>query len=961
MPAVLAPHPSLSPPVVLGSYAPSAGKAGKTVFQATAASSSRLSHAAVGEVVKLGSGSVRRARGLIVTVAAGASVTLIDAATHTAVQSFVLSNAVQPCTPPLVTLQSAGKGNTLRRTYLGLVAQDGSGSEVWAWNEVVKESSRSAANDANPERTTVRSKDVISSLHPLSSGEVLLRHGSGSYSVLSSSAAEVQPPILQISEISPQTNDNSASPHPRTVTHSVTVLDLVASAQIFGGGVRQEDSLGSLITFTSAGRSSGPSIPSGGAAGDSKDKKGRRRKTAIEVIDDAEGSTNRDGLTASGPLKVQVQRIGVASGPERLTSLGETAVSTIPDAASLLDVNLFHDGQVSMLTRSGDILFSRLSISASEGPQVSQSRTLSIAHISQEPSSSRPAALLRLSASHLLVVLRAAGGPSSGRLAALIWDTDLDALIVTSDWSAPVVPGLEEAERNASVSLTRVGGSQAIVEGCSWGGAQTGGTALATLWALPFTIPSSSVLRHAVGKAALTTAWSKQVQAKAASSSRAGADIEGQHQALLQRLQSIYSSSTADTVEKKSAEMEIAFASWLSEEGARVKAAWEKERLESQAAAAELAADDQSGSDDSDREPANLGGGEEKKLVRQRKNHRDERAPKVKLSYSFVATLLDLALPAAPSTARSAPYAKKILTYLMSRKSVSCGMLAGSGQSLIARLRARNDWGQIMDTIRNVSDVGERELVDLLVELLRNERSKEGESAVKTPLDVYLSQFVTMAVSRPLLRSTLHGHVTESSDVVVLLQVITRWLKDRAAEPLDLVSLAGADDELTGTMKKSTAGSRRRRLGDKSSQAKAPPTTDLLQFAMDLIDVYFPLLLNTPSMHGSLHSLSKALSAHLALCTSLSTLRGPLDAFTRLDTDRKRLQEESARRIAVQRARDPRAAKSLKASAGQAGAVQARSETGGGLGMEGLGKTVRLHALESSALVGPYTLESLDV
>lgn len=607
------------------------------------------------------------------------------------------------------------------------------------------------------------------------------------------------------------------------------------------------------------------------------------------------------------------------------------------------------------------MFFSNLSISASEGPQISQPRALSVKHISQEASPSRPAALLRLSASHLLIVLRAAGGPSSGRFAALIWDTDLDALVVTSDWSAPVLPGLDEAERHISISLTRVGGSQAIVEGCSWGGPQTGGTALATLWALPFTIPSSSVLRHAVGKAALTTAWSKQTQAKTASSSRAAADVEVQHEALLQRLQSIHSSSTADTAEKKSVEMETAFASWLSEEGARVKAAWEKERLESQAAAAELAADDESGSDDSDREPTNLGGGEEKKIHKQRKNQREDRAPKVKLSYSFVAALLDLALPASSSTARSATYAKKIFTYLMSRKSISCGMLAGSGQSLIARLKARNDWGQIMETIRNVSDVGERELVDLLVELLRNEGSNERRSAEKTPLDVYLSQFVTMAVSRPLLRSTLHGHVTEANDVVLLLQVVTRWLQDRAAEPLDLVSLAGADDELSGPMKRSTPGSRRKRLGDKGSQAKAPPTTDLLQFAMDLIDVYFPLLLNTPSMHRSLHSLSKALSAHLTLCTSLNTLRGPLDAFTRLDTDRRRLQEESARRIAVQRARDPRAAKLMKASAGQAGAVQARSETGGGLGMEGLGKTVRLHALESSALVGPYTLESLEI
>lgn len=257
---------------------------------------------------------------------------------------------MQPCTPPLVTLQSAGKGNTLRRTYLGVSAPDGTGSEVWAWSEIVKESSRSAAIDARPERVTVGSTEAISSLHPLSSGEILLRLGSGSYSILSSSTADTQPPVLQISGLSPQTNGTSSSPHPRFVTHSITVLDPLASAQILGNEMRQEDALGLVITFTSTGRSSGPSISSAGTSGDSRDKKGRRRKTAMEVIDDAEGSSNRDALAASGPLKVQVQRIGSSGEPERLTNIGESACSTIPDAASLLDVNLFHDGRLALLS-----------------------------------------------------------------------------------------------------------------------------------------------------------------------------------------------------------------------------------------------------------------------------------------------------------------------------------------------------------------------------------------------------------------------------------------------------------------------------------------------------------------------------------------------------------------------------------------------------------------------------------
>lgn len=78
MPAILSAQPTLSAATVLGSYALPSGKAGETLLQTQAASSSRLSYAAVGEVVRISSGTIRRAKGTIAKVAAGHAVVLYE-------------------------------------------------------------------------------------------------------------------------------------------------------------------------------------------------------------------------------------------------------------------------------------------------------------------------------------------------------------------------------------------------------------------------------------------------------------------------------------------------------------------------------------------------------------------------------------------------------------------------------------------------------------------------------------------------------------------------------------------------------------------------------------------------------------------------------------------------------------------------------------------------------------------
>lgn len=201
-----------------------------------------------------------------------------------------------------------------------------------------------------------------------------------------------------------------------------------------------------------------------------------------------------------------------------------------------------------------------------------------------------------------------------------------------------------------------------------------------------------------------------------------------------------------------------------------------------------------------------------------------------------------------------------------------------------------------------------------------------------------------------------------------MLDTTTQWLKARYYEPLDIDRFVSGGDSGSSTNNAASRSSRRKRLATERQQqgisiagvasAKAPSTKDLLQFATDLIDIYFPLLLNTSSTHRSLRALSQAIEAHLTVCEDLSNLRGPLDAYAKLESDRQQLAEEITRRAAMERYRDPRKARPASAAAQQ---TTGRAEIGGGMQLPDVNKSARLQAFEASALVGPHTVETLEI
>lgn len=253
---------------------------------------------------------------------------------------------MQPCTPPLVVIQSAGRDITLRTTYLGVAAQSGAGSEIWAWREVVTSKSTSAS-DANLERSVFSLSNTAASLHALASGEVLVKAEDASYAIIAASSKPGNDRQIELSLVAEKPKPDAVAT--RTVVHSMSVLDATASLQLFGGHLPQESLLATIVTVASVDRKLGQQA--GGDAASTKDKLRRRRKTAIEVIDDAEKVAGREGVKPSGDVSLEVEVV-LASGENRFQQGGKEKLDCVKNAGDLLDANFYHDGSLSLLSES---------------------------------------------------------------------------------------------------------------------------------------------------------------------------------------------------------------------------------------------------------------------------------------------------------------------------------------------------------------------------------------------------------------------------------------------------------------------------------------------------------------------------------------------------------------------------------------------------------------------------------
>ncbi|EPQ30118.1 uncharacterized protein PFL1_02235 [Pseudozyma flocculosa PF-1] len=990
MPAPTQPTPGLQLPTNLVSHPLAASSAHHVGPLPTLASSSaRRSQAAIGASYKLSSDgrSVRRLKGILPVAIAGQSVSLINPLTQTPVQSFTLSPSDQICTAPLVVLRPRSGNRSLRTTYFGVRTKASSAAstvspsdepvkaEVWAFTEELSTKGKGTADGAVRKEVALV-EGSVSLLHVLCSGHLVATLSDGSLAVLSH-ALGLQDETSQASSAASsafrvmQTVPSAAS---ESLAHlHVSLLDPTAAQPLVAGTSRIEE--GTLQGLRIAISSAVAAPSSGASAASGKKNKKKGRKSAIEVIDEAEGRQDAAGPSPTGVATVSISALlrpvdEAADARLRTIALGTLALTEVGDASKLLDLQVYGDGRLVALTRAGELVSARLSLAAGQ-PTLSQWKRVKLANFAHASSGALPAAVLPLSKDHVLLVAApqsrnatADGGRGQKeRVVALLFDLEVEAVLTQIDWA--MSPGSQSRLGvPPSISASRVAGSMAIIQldpprgsGALSAAADETPSSRVNLLALPFVVPDYSVLRHAMGKGELTRIWTADApdsaaDAVAASQSKDGAHSKhgslSQHQRqLVETLEGI---STSNGGKARAGQMDAAFEAWKNEEKARlgstidtsgdgqVRGAQDEDDIESILATVEVFA---------------------AKAGRSGKGARSRNAPEVDLPYNFVSALLPIVLPDASKPAM--PYAKGVVHYLLTRRAVSSLMLSGSsaatGGSLLARLRARSDWFSIMLAIRHVPDVSELDLVLLLIEVLRADKKRlqsadgngvSGDNAVKgkPPSTVeFLASFVAIAVSRPLLRGTLKARVNDVDDVAVLLRILKGWLDVAVRVPLE----AGA------------------KLPD-----NVPAVDLVLPFATDLLDTYFPLLISTPLTHELLRSLSKTIQLHLSGLNSLITLGAPLSAFAKLEEEKR---VESLRAAAASAARGGAAhvgpggaamsAGNMKVAAGGKGAAAARAETGGGLGIglgtEGVQKTRRAEAREESMLVGAYALERLEI
>lgn len=733
-------------------------------------------------------------------------------------------------------------------------------------------------------------------LHPLASGEVLIDRCDGSYSILSS---------LESGPLQVQSHAVAGSRKGTRWTHHVSVLDRFASATIMRS-TSQSVGLALVVRASSL------------IAQDSPAKRTRSRKSAIDVIDEVEGiaSSTTTQTSGSGEVTLDLFTIAEGRGEDRvkaLSSMHLLGLLHLSDAREVKDVTMYHSGRLAFLTTKGNLLTMTLKVESDLTLDLCAIASMSLP-LTALPGQTlmRTSSLQLISPSTALLIL---GQPLGGTISALLVDLDLSCILAESTWAAKGV---------ATTYTQRVAGSTVLILASRESDTSKVG---ATLWALPYGISEEGHLRWALANSALSKKW-----IEAETNSEVADEAEIDRKQLVKELERIAINKKDD---EAGAAMDTAFEKWYKKESARLEEQWLV------GAGKEAAMDEEISSDsDTGKAPTTTSKGTGH---RKRKGLGGGKALSPAFPQLFVTQLINFALPGiSPSEASvSKGYARRIVHHLLEARVVS----RSTRLDLMPSLVAVHDWDAIIKTLRNVNDLAEQDIVDVLLRVIRE---RHGESLDAKKINTFLAVFASISLNRSQLRIALKNTVQEVDDIVAIFDVLCAWLDQTQDTVLQEVNLPDAN----GAKRKAPQG----------KKSKLPNVDHILTLLCDLMDTYFPLLLSTSSTHEHLQRLSRQIHAHLAVYNQLLILRGPLAAFSRLEADRKK--DAAAAAIKLQARDAEEKLTSLRKADRKAvkGKSNVIGEVGGGLGKGVLGeKSRRRQMYEENVAVGLYSLERLEL
>ncbi|GAC73134.1 hypothetical protein PANT_8d00082 [Moesziomyces antarcticus T-34] len=969
-------HPELSQPVSLLAH-PSAAPAElarHAALPATGFSSMKCSTVSTGAAYKLSSDArtLRRLKGTLPILVAANALNLVNPQTQTPIQSFTLSSADTASSAPLTLLSSLGAGRSLRTTYIGIESHKRSKSgratvaashELWAFVEELSAKGKENAEVQFKKQVLLLDKP-IRLIHPLSDGRLVLTHPDDSLTLVSSSpitfddeaSAEIASTSMQVVQTIDATN---GAGHQRSHFY-VNILDAPSAKALVSHSSQIEEAalLGLRIAITSEYALANTSTK----AGDDSKKKKRSKRSKKDASskpsakdaqdDDDDVATSSGHLPAkgapSGALTLELTAFvksfdGASDATAALVKLGRIEVPGISSARHVQDVHFHSAGRLALLGIDGQLTSFMLSTSSSAQPVLVRSGASVLPALAPasnaRPSSSStasPTCCLLLSRDHALVVGVTRATPATQdkeRIAALIVDVELGAVLREIDWAVPfVAPSSAAASslgllpRMTTISATRIAGSTSVITigaptvAARISDSSANAEALTQLQqrrlcvlSMPFVVPEASVLRDALGKGDLTARWIQTAATDAAGVSASDASRAD----VLEQVKRI--SQATGSAKAKGAEINTVISQWIEASTA------DGRMLETMS------------------------------------------APEA--DTAFFGELLDVLLPAQSSRkgSASALTASAALLTMLKHARVhpsvfaslqpTAGSTAANGAAASpsnaarlsefwSRIGSSNEPKLVRAAIERLPEVSEETLVSLLMTAVRGFTAASASKAAAGFMAL-LVELVEVPVSRAALRSALKTQLRDDVEsVVALLQMCNAWISQTIQVPLQ------ADER-----------------GDDGKMPKAEATMAL---ATDVLDTFFPLLLTTPRTHATVEALSATIGRYVQLMSTLRLVNAPLSAFAKLQQENALLSEAASGDKKSSKRGTSLAASGAMASAGNAkvhtsskAEATARAEMGGGLGLKlgtmGEAKTRRLQLLEQSMLVGAYSFERLEI
>ncbi|KAJ3936063.1 MAG: hypothetical protein NXY57DRAFT_306926 [Lentinula lateritia] len=436
------------------------------------------------------------------------------------------------------------------------------------------------------------------------------------------------------------------------------------------------------------------------------------------------------------------------------------------------------------------------------------------------------ASILALGSSYVLLA-GSTGSSSNREVVLLFWDLSFSVLLASH--TLPLPPYLT----NEKVSITLVGALSSsnvlllispisIIPGRRQSQGQSSSSS--SVWVVPVTVPPSSSIANAIGRAAAATPW-------LAVSDAQGDSHDAGRTKLVNEMRSAMDRNQPENANN-------AFFEW------------------------------------------------EKQAVLENSQHKLPEMPTL-YGYNFTKEILNIVLQPSKPTKKTL-YSSKIVQHLLEKKVVSAGMVEADLLGVFRSHNDWKSICSALTRVSDLQEAEIIECLCFVLARYRQARRPTSSDAMQIDsvssmnddcptLQAFLSLVVRYSCSLNPLRAAFRRYLSDVDDVICLLEMLDSWIGQWAGRDTRLLPS-------NKTVKQNELGVYITTLESQDSLADIPSMLQITFFLQCLIDTSFINLIQTPSAQRILRGIQAHIDPEIKYIDQTEQLRGPLELFVKAQT-----------------------------------------------------------------------------